>query len=216
MVSLRASEGSWVVGTWASDHDYFAQIRISVQGDRAVAQAYRRCDQGLCFWAKSSLRGFSRVGQDENTQFSAFFEAASARYEMTLYREGSHLVADVAIITFGADGPEDHQAHLVFRRSQAHLRVSPRADQAIISGKPIGPAQGTASLFQVSLYGPDDRERFVRTESLHNGYRFEDLENGTYWIYIQSRGSTGVMVKPERQLITIQEGKPVQQNIELR
>ncbi len=88
----------------------------------------------------------------------------------------------------------------------------------MISGKAIGKAKSTASIFQVSLYGPDDNRHFVSTQSLgkDGGFSFDQLPDGEYWLFVEPRAGTIVQAFPSQIKITIREGKSTIHNIYLR
>lgn len=78
----------------------------------------------------------------------------------------------------------------------------------IIGGEATGPARGLANLFQVALYGPDDKSKFISSKPFgwSGSYTFDELPEGTYWVIMRSTTNTPVKVSPRKKRIRIRKG----------
>jgi hypothetical protein len=81
-------------------------------------------------------------------------------------------------------------------------------------------ARSTASLFHVSLYeqGPGSRRRLVQSQPLNHqrGYRFENLPDGEYWLYVGTQAPTLIEAYPATVRVRIKKGQTLSQDVELR
>ncbi|RMG29461.1 MAG: hypothetical protein D6730_03895 [Bacteroidetes bacterium] len=86
--------------------------------------------------------------------------------------------------------------------------------KGIIVGEAQGPAKSLASLFQISLYGPDDKKAFVTTRpfDLKGQYEFENLTDGKYWIVLTNKSGTAVKVSPKKKVVEVKAGKILTQD----
>jgi hypothetical protein len=95
-----------------------------------------------------------------------------------------------------------------------------RRSRGSISGKVTGMARSTASLFHVSLYeqGPGSRRRLVQSQPLNHqrGYRFENLPDGEYWLYVGTQAPTLIEAYPATVRVRIKKGQTLSQDVELR
>lgn len=217
---LQADHAEEMMGAWLSDDPRFARLEIRVVDGTTRVQAYRRCDEGYCPWSEAHLQGVANMSSqpaNPTVRYQAQFHLASGPVNMTFRPEGQYLSVKVSAQTFGIDGPQQQESWLTFRRSpQASERLESEVSRGVIQGQATGPARSTASLFHVTLYGPSQPKRFVATQSLHQGYRFEGLSEGIYWLAIEPRGETTIEPSTTWQLIRVEEGQPVSFDIPLR
>ncbi|MDX1908623.1 MAG: hypothetical protein SF053_16420 [Bacteroidia bacterium] len=87
----------------------------------------------------------------------------------------------------------------------------------LITGRALGMASSTASLFRVTLYGPDDSNTPYLSQPLSlNGYRFEGLPDGVYFFSVESASPINqIQPTPAFHTIEVRNGQVVTQDIEL-
>ncbi len=87
-----------------------------------------------------------------------------------------------------------------------------------ISGEAYGAARSTATIFQVTLNGPDDPRRFYAAKSFGaaRAFRFEQLPPGKYWIRVTSGAGTMIQALPNDQELYVEPGKNYISNVEFR
>lgn len=211
-------------GTWRSPNPIMEELRIepTERGWQVYARSQR--DGHPIEWGPGQLPEGARVADWETTEPQPIvisLLAASGQASLRITPEADYLVVEASLTYLQADGPRREVHELVFTRTEARGNFDLTASDAgtataRIEGHPTGPAQHVASIFQVSLYGPNEASRFHSTQSLHEGFRFESLPAGTYWLFVEARGSTGVEVSPSRQLIQVKPGQTLTLPVELR
>lgn len=87
-----------------------------------------------------------------------------------------------------------------------------------ISGEAFGAAKSTATIFQVTLYGPDDPKQYYATRSFGSAaeFHFDKLPSGMYWIQVSSGAGTIIKALPAQEQIFVEQGKNYISNVEFR
>ena len=204
-LSLLTVKAEMITGIWHSSHENFAQISILEEGRHFKIQAFRRCEAGYCSWSETVL---------ENNVAS--FRSASALIDMEIQNRGNTLEALVVIQRFDQHGAHYEESQIIFERIEQAMptRASSHAN-GVIFGQATGPAKQAASIFDVSLYGPDSEEHLLAVQSLHRGFQFDHLEDGLYYLHINPTNGSAVMVKSDLILIRIEKGRQYKVDPEL-
>lgn len=87
-----------------------------------------------------------------------------------------------------------------------------------ISGEAYGAAKSTATIFQVTLNGPDDPRRFYAAKSFGaaRSFRFDRLSPGKYWIQVSSGAGTMIQALPNVKELVVEPGKNYISDVEFR
>jgi hypothetical protein len=103
------------------------------------------------------------------------------------------------------------------KATYAYRREAPAA-RGSISGRVIGLARSTASIFHLYLYGPNDPNTLYSSQSFgkEKAYAFHDLPDGDYWIRVESQAVTAIQAVPSRAEMKIRGGQPVVMDVELK
>jgi hypothetical protein len=217
-----------IQGRWICDAPLIKELHIEATSLGWQISAQGMLDGHPIDWGTSMVRRTSQVseashgGRIEPIEVSLF--APNGQIDLLLRPVDEYLTVEAYATIMSMAGPQETQHEWIFTRSAAQgvdtsLHANPlvaSAHSGSIHGQAIGPAQAMASLFQVSLYGPDEASRFHSTQSLHEGFSFEHLRDGTYWLFVEPRGSTGVEATPDRNLLRIEQGRMIELPIELR
>ncbi len=216
IVQLEAFESGNLLGAWETNYDQFARLEIAGTGDQLQVRAYQRCGDDFCFWSEANVKEWTVASEviAIDAPYHAAFYQASGQFEMTFIPRGNVLEVTIKSETFDHEGPHYQELTLRYYKSQP-TGLQSSASTGAIYGKPQGAAQSTASMFHVSLYGPNESTTFISTQSLFGGYHFEGLADGIYWLSVEPRAETAVVPSTNRQLIRIENGAVVEFDVSL-
>lgn len=203
-----------LLGRWLPANAELPQLYVHANANGLWVDAERACFLGDC-GTLSSASFTQRVAHQSNPKLSVSYRLPTGTAYLSLQIMGQRLIAYWQIET--VEGR--HAFDEVYHRALAPTRTrSTVMGGGSIQGKAIGSGQSTASLFSVSLYGPDNPRKFVKNQPLgrYRNYRFEGLADGVYWLYVESRGHTSVQAFPSRIQVAVQNGQASIQNIEFR
>jgi len=215
-------------GHWICDDPLVKELHIE-----ATARGWQISAQGVyngrpIDWGTSLVQDVSEVSEASQSESVKPIEvslfAAYGQIDLRLRLADDYLTVKAYATIMSTTGPQETQHEWLFTRSSprggdagAYAMPSATAfETGSIHGQATGPARAVASLFQVSLYGPGDASRFHSTQSLHDGFSFEQLRDGTYWLFVEPRGSTGVEATPDRTIFRVERGQMIELPIELR
>jgi WD40 repeat protein len=87
-----------------------------------------------------------------------------------------------------------------------------------ISGKVFGSGVNSASIFSISLYGPDNKTIPRATKHFSNAlnYEFSNLPNGRYWLTVDTKADTPIGPHPPERLVQCAGTEIKNINFELR
>lgn len=87
-----------------------------------------------------------------------------------------------------------------------------------IAGEAYGTAKSTATIFQVTLTGPDDPQRYFATKSFGpaKAFQFDRLPPGRYWLHVGTGAGTMIQALPNQQELYVEPGKNYISNVEFR
>lgn len=87
-----------------------------------------------------------------------------------------------------------------------------------IAGEAYGAAKSTAAIFQVTLTGPDDPQRYFATKHFGaaKAFRFDRLPPGRYWLHVGTGAGTMIEALPNDQELYVEPGKSYISNVEFR
>jgi len=224
----KPPDSVWLQGCWTSDDSLIRELRIESTPKGLLVFATGLREGRPLDWGSALVRNVSRVAEthqgDDLTPLQVSLFTARGQIDLQLSRQEDLLSATAYLTMVTGQGLQESQYHLSFTRrvagswEQAETSISPLSASrgGNVQGKAIGPARQAASLFQASLYGPDDPNRFYSTQSLQGDFRFQHVPEGTYWLFVEPRGTTGLVVSPRRKLIRVHAGKPTEALIELK
>jgi hypothetical protein len=217
-------------GVWVSTDSSMTELRIESVSSGWHVYASGAYHGKPVDWAPGQVRDLSRVadrsdnGPLEPLQVS--LQAAYGQADLRMTLEDESLLVEVSLTYVHAGGLTQERRQLVFMRQGTATADPIQADSpsqaaspvnaGVIFGEATGPAQHIASIFQISLYGPDEASRFHSTQPLHQGYRFEHLPDGLYWLFIEARGTSAAQAEPSRKLIQMEAGQSIHHPVELR
>lgn len=87
-----------------------------------------------------------------------------------------------------------------------------------ISGQAYGAAKSTATIFQVTLNGPDNPRQIYATKGFGSAraFQFDQLPPGRYWLQVSSGAGTLIKAFPNQQEFYIEPGQQLVSNVEFR
>lgn len=216
MLSLLAQAP--LTGKWLPENNQLPEMDISTSTTGLRITIKQACILGTCEDVSSHVyaQKASLAGQ---TNITVVYELSNGtKAYLWLSEEGNSLMTKWRIQQ--PDGYKEFDARY-HRGADSYGATHTRGmglATGTIEGRAIGQAQGTAALFAVSLYGPNDRRTFVRTQPMgrYRQYRFEGLPDGVYWMYVESRGQTLVQAYPSEMQIVVRNGQATIQDIEFK
>lgn len=215
-------------GHWTCDDPLVQELHIEATSRGWQISARGTLDGQPIDWGTSLVQSASKVSEASHgesiTPIEVSLFAPNGQVDLLLRLADGYLTVQAYATLMGTAGLKETQHEWLFTRSgssglDAGLYAAPSepsAEAGSIKGEATGPARAVASLFQVSLYGPGDASRFHSTQSLHEGFFFDGLRDGTYWLFVEPRGSTGVEASPDQKLFRVEQGRVIELPIELR
>ncbi|MEO0898328.1 MAG: hypothetical protein AAFY71_18085 [Bacteroidota bacterium] len=204
-LNLKAEETS-LKGIWKASDDRFPQLHITESGNEVQITA----QGGFLKGKVQSVRMTSFAG-GMSTKLQVSFPYGKNSLTLNLRQLGKSLQA--SWIQSNVDGKALYAVYSKVTRQTASV-----SRKGKITGNVFGAAKSTASIFHVSLYGPDDSQRFISTQSLgkSEGFDFSQLEDGEYWMYVEPRGETIIRAFPSAQKVIIEKGEAKKILVELK
>ncbi|MCI4667761.1 MAG: hypothetical protein MRZ79_06335 [Bacteroidia bacterium] len=193
-------------GMWSPSNDKYPNLIISSnQGSTNIHAS------GGFIGSRTEALRFQQVASNGNTEIQVIFPGKNGNINLKLQFSGENLRA-----TWSKPEVSGQFFRTVYSKDLSSKNIS--SSRGTIKGEAVGKAKSTASIFQVSLYGPDNNHNFISTQSLgkDGGYNFDSLKDGEYWLYIESRGNTIIEAFPAVQKVMIQNGNASVINIELK
>lgn len=225
--SVHANEFERYIGTWTNHNSEVPKISISIEGSHLMVRAWGKCDNSVCDWGQVIAEPFSQViptsNRGNSRAITATFRHSLGETKLILQNHGSRLSAQ-GISKLAVRGIADRFDYMYDLSASSTRSTYPSSNEnkevvtGTIFGEAFGDAKSTASIFQISLYGPDNTNRFITSINFDQDktYAFEKLEDGVYWIAVESRGPSGVDAYPQAQRIKIENGVAIQVDVELR
>ncbi|GAB4421533.1 MAG: hypothetical protein OHK0039_36410 [Bacteroidia bacterium] len=202
------------VGTWITDDMPGLTVEIMPGPAGLTMRLAETNDVGTVDWGAADIvilpAPVAQTG-DDTPLLGASFVRAPLHAEARLRLHEGALELDLLRYGTRHDMGRDR---VILRRKTSGTRSGK------IYGSVIGEARGTASLFNVSLYGPDNGYTLVQRLPLNKdkGYSFEGLADGTYWLFVESSTPSfnPVQAYPLQAHVTISQGTAIVQHVELR
>ncbi|MEO0473549.1 MAG: hypothetical protein AAF206_28310 [Bacteroidota bacterium] len=215
-INLSASGIQTFVGLWENDEASYPLIEIS-QNDHGIrVQAWEKSEEGLQSIGTVEAEIFERVSTRDDATLTATFHMHESQTLFVFSTNGLKVQAKtVTLSNLGRSA-----RHNLITYSKKDLAPAPQTTvvSGMIFGSAVGFAKSTASIFHLTLYGPNDMQKVVQTVAFNQdkSYRFEGLPDGKYWLFVDSRGSTGIQAFPSYEEIEIEDGVPKKLNVEFR
>lgn len=203
-------------GVWVQPQASIPRLVITEENGQLIAEAFSPCGGAVCPLGATLLEA-----EGSQQWLKGEFENAGGSYIVSLL-PGSETQLYAEITYVSPSGITEAAAtKFVYTRSSesSEATYAPSdLDRGMIYGKVFGLARSTASLFHVSLYGPDDPNLFVSSQSLgrEKAYRFDQLPQGHYWLFVESKGPTVIRAYPAMSEIEVMGGEGKVMDVELR
>lgn len=211
---------NYFTGQWVNQDAAVPKLSIIEESDGVYVQAWGKCGTEICDWGIVEAEAYGLISQgNNNTTLTATFEREDRQVLLVLSSDGVKIEAKmVSMNNFGLGTEHAIFSYAKEKRGEAVNEAAKTSSLGSISGEAMGMAKTTASIFHISLYGPNNPNlvQGMQYFSTDRTYSFDELEDGTYWLIIDSRASTGVQAFPDYQEIVIREGKAYHQNVELK
>jgi hypothetical protein len=90
-------------------------------------------------------------------------------------------------------------------RARDHAAVG---ETCTLSGRATGPEARAATLFNIALYGPNQRDRYHERGRFNASgqYAFRRLPQGQYWLLLDTRADIKVTASPRERVVTCRGG----------
>ncbi len=213
-------------GNWTNNDAPISDLKITTQGDEVFVQVWENTKEGKQDWGRVRAERYDRVGQtNQLPTLTATYELENRQVLIVLSSNGFKIEAK--LVSFSHSSLETEHAvyqyekvgsinTLVVNSTEEHSS-SAATHSGQILGKAMGMAKSTASVFHLSLYGPDNPNQVqgTKTFSREKTYEFTNLPDGTYWLIVDSKAMTGIEAFPAYQEIVIKDGKSYIQDVEL-
>ncbi|MFK7926407.1 MAG: hypothetical protein AB8H47_30950 [Bacteroidia bacterium] len=212
-------------GSWSNEAAPISDLKITTQGEEIFIQVWENTQTGKNDWGRVQVDSYARVGQDNDLPtLTATYELDNRQVLIVLSSNGQKIEAK--LVSFSHNSLETE--HAVYQYEKVadieNLIVENEVEETVnlsyrgqILGKALGMAKSTASVFHLSLYGPDNPNQVqgTKTFSIEKTYEFSNLPDGTYWLIIDSKAMTGIEAFPAYQEITIKDGISYVLDVEL-
>ncbi|MEZ4826405.1 MAG: hypothetical protein R3C61_08940 [Bacteroidia bacterium] len=211
-MDIRQYAGVWVNAQTGS---FLPEIEIFAENDGLFVQAKGNCVSEDCQWQKTEAFPVS-FAADGNTgaMIKAAYHSNEREVQIEMEPEGANMLVRVKELVVTEDEKiARNYLYTFLRKNQAESHQT-----GSISGSIFGKARSTASIFRISLYGPDNGNQYISTHHFSQGqeYRFENLPDGQYFVMVESRGSTEIEANPSFARVMIKNGEALTHNVELR
>jgi hypothetical protein len=218
---LSASGLHNFTGTWLNQEAEFPRLEILMEAETIFIHAWGTCGDVICDWGKVKAEAYERVGKGRvGPTLTATFERDNRQVLLVLSTNGNQVEAKMVSMQL-LDASTQHAIFQYEKEIESVPEGELTANKNQATGSIYGVAEGmaktTCSIFHLTLYGPDNPNRVLGTRyfSRDRTYEFEGLEDGTYWLIVDSKGSTGIQAFPAYQEIQIKDGQPYIQNVNL-
>ncbi|MEL7340308.1 MAG: hypothetical protein AAGM67_07470 [Bacteroidota bacterium] len=211
-------------GRWTNENAPISELKITEEGGEMYIQVWETTAEGKQDWGKIKAERYDRVSQREMLPtLTATYELADRQVLLVLSSNGKDVEAKV--LSFSHQSLQtDHAVYQYHKTKQVSTEniaskslEAARSHSGQIVGKAMGMARSTASIFHLSLYGPDNPNHVQGTQtfSSEKTYEFSNLPDGTYWLIVDSKAMTGIEAFPAFQEIVIENGKSYVLDVEL-
>ncbi|WNJ18064.1 carboxypeptidase-like regulatory domain-containing protein [Pontibacter sp. G13] len=201
-------------GVWHNTHAVIPQLEISTEGAQSYIRAWYQGEPSQDLGVQSLVSNPSFP-----QSYIGTFEWGDKHIIIQLLPNGKELKAVIEVSTPNPSGAGNMTTFsCAYQRAATPVSNATTSQMGSISGKVVGQASSMASIFQISLYGPDNGRQLRTSQPLttDKNYKFENLPDGTYWMLVESKGSTIIQAIPELTEIIILDGKATFQDVELR
>ncbi|MEM6343558.1 MAG: hypothetical protein AAF927_06740 [Bacteroidota bacterium] len=213
-------------GNWSNEEAPISDLQITMQGDEVFVQVWENTEEGKQDWGRVRAERYDRVGQDNQLPtLTATYELNNRQVLIVLSSNGYKIEAKLVSFSHASLETEHAVYHYekvgktksVVVEKTKDAEVSTNTHSGQILGKALGMAKSTASVFHLSLYGPDNPNQVQGTQtfSREKTYEFSNLPDGTYWLIVDSKAMTGIEAFPAYQEIVIKDGKSYVLDVEL-
>jgi Mn-dependent DtxR family transcriptional regulator len=211
---LGPTASAQISGEWINTQkgSVLSEITILEESGRLYIDPKGSC-QG-CNTGRKAVVSATRTSQGVESSLSSIYQINGEEVRILASLSDHKLTVKLQQKT--THGGEIHSENFLYtfeKKDNTNKKYS-----GSISGSVIGRARSTASIFQISLYGPDNGNRYVSTHffSRDRTYKFENLPDGTYYVTVESKGSTAIVASPDFAKITVENGKAYVQDVELK
>lgn len=212
---LNFEASAQLSGKWINTQkgSALSEITIIEENGQVFVDAKGNCQ--ACNSGRKMATPASRAAQSGNQGISSTYQINGISVDISAVLSGDNLT--VRMQQKNQVNGEIHSENYLYSFIRPDGNGA-RVYSGSISGSVTGRARSTASIFQISLYGPDNGNRYVTTHffSQDRNYKFENLPDGTYFVAVESKGSTAIMAYPDFAKITIENGKAIVQDVELK
>ncbi|MEL6845241.1 MAG: hypothetical protein AAFP02_18705, partial [Bacteroidota bacterium] len=211
-------------GSWTNENAPISELNITEEGGEIYVQVWEKTTDGKVDWGKIKAERYDRASQREQLPtLTATYELAERQVLIVLSSNGKNVEAKV--LSFSHQSLETDHAVYQYQKMKSlpvasatrEAKKTVAAYSGQIVGKAMGMARSTASIFHLSLYGPDNPNQVQGTQtfSSEKTYEFSNLPDGTYWLIVDSKAMTGIEAFPAFQEIVIENGKSYVLDVEL-
>lgn len=209
-------------GIWINADAVIPKLSITIENNSLFVGAWEKCNSGSCYWGSVEAKAFTRTSSNQLGILRADYQLDHGHALISLQPTGNQMKA-VIVLSNPSVGSKSTMEYLYKKEINhtSYTDVTPVVEKpkslGAINGVVFGPAKSIASIFHVSLYGPDNGNKLVKSQHLKTkSFSFDGLPDGKYWLMIDSKGHTGIQAFPRYKVITIQDGKEITQNVELK
>ena len=219
---LPEASAQTLTGKWINSQEgsYLPEITISEVNGGYFVEANGNC-QG-CNWGQVEAMPAAKTSANASEAVAAVYQFDGKEVRISAVIKGENLEVRLSEYIDHEDEKQSYNYLYSFLRpkggsSANGARIhSGGSASGSISGSVFGKARSTAGIFQISLYGPNNRYISTHYFSRAKEYSFENLPDGTYFVSVESKGSTAIEAFPEFAKIIIKNGKAYQHDVELR
>lgn len=206
-------------GVWINTQAgaFLPEIEVLAENDLLYIQAKGNCAGEDCEWPKTEAMpvSFASEGRSD-ASISVVYRIADREVQIEMAPSGEEMTVRVKDMLIKDD--EKISKNYLYTFLKKNQSTSESSVLGSISGSVFGNAKSTASIFRISLYGPDNGNQYITTHHFSQGkeYRFEHLPDGTYIVMVEARGSTEIEANPSFAKVLIKNGEALTHNVELR
>ncbi|MDX2246684.1 MAG: hypothetical protein SF052_07915 [Bacteroidia bacterium] len=213
------SDVSKFSGIWvnAQPGAFLPEIEVMAENDLLFIQAKANCIGADCIWTKTEALPVSFASEGRTREsLRAVYYGENREVQIEMEPSGETMTVRVREMIVKEDERVSKNYLYTFLKKQNS--DSDAGHLGAISGSVFGKAKSTASIFRISLYGPDNGNQYISTHNFSQGqeYRFENLPEGTYIVMVEARGSTEIEANPSFAKVIIKNGETFTHNVELR